>query len=588
MLAPFIFFYQNLSIKLQGVLVLCLVLHLYSHAKHLDTDKQLSKSISEILKDQSRFDNELPALILTNIGYLISYNIFMIAIEILGKSAVQIASQKATKRMLNAKLDSITDVEYEQKVNSIIHHNKNLLACVRNLFIEFPRKTIACYHFIIALYELSFEIMIYCSLVSLTFTLVSLGISYYRERLVSRITDHNTQFSVVAADVSNSIQSYKVDKRLSEYEDKFRDITSHIQYNSAVDSLMVGLGDASSGISSQFMIGLIAYMCRPYFLSGVLELKDLNYGIHSSSKFVEKLVGVIDHFGDVIRQYKSFHFFISINDVQVESQSKPQEIINLKVKTNTVNQNISVYKRTNRVTRDRSLFGGVVRIVGENGAGKTTILLKLLGVAYKGATSRGTIAPLSLKRGVNPESYRHTFGFIQQAVPITCDTIRSYVAAVANPYNTRLYLETTLDLPGGKNLLQVSEPLSCLPDNSLSNNSKLSPFDIINNSLVGFNVEERTRQNISKFLLSIGTEKRIKTLSGGQGKMIQILAAVAKCYYQQLSLIVMDEPSNNLDPEKVEYLIEIIKCLKANGVVVLLVTHDKRLLFDSEINNIQL
>ena len=55
MLTPFIFFYRNLSINYQGALVLCLILHLYSHAKHLTNDKELSKSIADILKNDSRF-----------------------------------------------------------------------------------------------------------------------------------------------------------------------------------------------------------------------------------------------------------------------------------------------------------------------------------------------------------------------------------------------------------------------------------------------------------------------------------------------------------------------------------------------------
>jgi ABC-type Mn2+/Zn2+ transport system ATPase subunit len=483
----------------------------------------------------------------------------MIIIEIIGKTAVNNSIRKASNQMLNAKLNSITNIEYEHKINSIIHHGKNLIGCVRNLFIEFPRKAVACYHYIIALNELSFEIMIYCTVVSIIFTIVSLIISYYRERLISEITDYNTRFSLIASDVSNSIQSYKVDKRLVEYKKKFDNVIDNTQLYYSCDSFMIGCGDMSSGISSQFMIGLISYMCRPHFIEGSLSLYDLLYGINSSYKFVEKLVGVIDYFGDVIRQYKSFEFFLSINIIELEPNITQDSIKTLSILTHAPD----FYRRDNI---DITQQGNIIRICGGNGVGKTTILLNLLGVAYKGATSTGKIVPLNNKLDeISYESYRNGIAFVQQAVPITYDTIKNYIAAVTGiqscAYN---YRDVT------------TEP------------RVYNYRDSIKQALINYGMDTILMNKIMIFLTTIKSNKEIRSLSGGQAKMIQILAAISKCYYNSIKIIVMDEPSNNLDTEKVEYLIEIIKCLKSKGITILLVTHDKRLLFDNTLRNINL
>lgn len=500
---------------------------------HLNMDKELSKSIADILVNDFRFNNDLSYLIMANIGYLISYNILMVIIEAIGKNAVKNAVDKATCRMLDSKLDNITNFEYEKKINSIIHHSNNLLACIRNLFIEFPRKAIACHHYMIALQELSFEIMIYCTVVSLIFSLISVYVSYFREKIAEKITEYNTEFSLISSDVSNSIQSYKIDDRLNEYKGKFNKTEERIRNESCKDSLMIGIGDVSSGISSQFMIGLISYMSREMFVNEIIQLKDLLYGINSSSKFVEKLVGVVDYFGDVIKQYQSFYFFLSINNIAVNFPSNNISIDHFEITTPTYNYSFNIKEKSN-----------IIRFMGKNGVGKTTILLKMLGVSYKGAKSNGVIIPYSSDLvSLVPENYRNSFSFVQQAVPITHDTVGDYIMAVSG-----------------------------------SNNN---PLEIISTTLNYFGIE---KDDISSFMNEININKNMREISGGQGKLIQILSAISKCYHQSLNLIVMDEPSNNLDISKVNLLISIITSIKSKGVTIFLVTHDERLTFPDTIN----
>lgn len=67
--------------------------------------------------------------------------------------------------------------------------------------------------------------------------------------------------------------------------------------------------------------------------------------------------------------------------------------------------------------------------------------------------------------------------------------------------------------------------------------------------------------------------KGVKTWSGGQQKMINVLAGVIKAKVCGLRLIVMDEPLNNLDGRNKDILNMLIKELRAGGVAVIAITH---------------
>ncbi len=67
--------------------------------------------------------------------------------------------------------------------------------------------------------------------------------------------------------------------------------------------------------------------------------------------------------------------------------------------------------------------------------------------------------------------------------------------------------------------------------------------------------------------------KGIKTWSGGQQKMINVLAGVIKAKACGLKLLVMDEPLNNLDGRNKDILNTLVKELRADGVAVIAITH---------------
>lgn len=67
--------------------------------------------------------------------------------------------------------------------------------------------------------------------------------------------------------------------------------------------------------------------------------------------------------------------------------------------------------------------------------------------------------------------------------------------------------------------------------------------------------------------------KGVKTWSGGQQKMINVLAGIIKAKVCGLKLIVMDEPLNNLDGRNKDILNTLVKELRTDGVAVIAITH---------------
>ena len=59
-------------------------------------------------------------------------------------------------------------------------------------------------------------------------------------------------------------------------------------------------------------------------------------------------------------------------------------------------------------------------------------------------------------------------------------------------------------------------------------------------------------------------------LSGGEQQRVSI----ARALLNHPSIILADEPTGNLDPEKSKRIIETMKEINANGTTVIIATHD--------------
>ncbi|MBI3012577.1 MAG: ATP-binding cassette domain-containing protein [Elusimicrobia bacterium] len=87
--------------------------------------------------------------------------------------------------------------------------------------------------------------------------------------------------------------------------------------------------------------------------------------------------------------------------------------------------------------------------------------------------------------------------------------------------------------------------------------------------LSGTRLQKRISELLNHFGLSQRSGEKVETLSGGLQRRVEI----AKGLIHSPQLILMDEPSNGLDPGARKDLWDYLKALKSEGITILLTTH---------------
>ena len=99
------------------------------------------------------------------------------------------------------------------------------------------------------------------------------------------------------------------------------------------------------------------------------------------------------------------------------------------------------------------------------------------------------------------------------------------------------------------------------------------------------NIENKTRKEYAYELLEeVGIDREtasrtVLKLSGGEQQRV----AIARSMAGNVSLILADEPSGNLDEETENRIIEIFKKLKKEGKTVIVVTHSKNVAKNADV-----
>jgi cobalt/nickel transport system ATP-binding protein len=164
-----------------------------------------------------------------------------------------------------------------------------------------------------------------------------------------------------------------------------------------------------------------------------------------------------------------------------------------------------------------------VAIIGQNGSGKTTLLLHLNGII-----ENGNVSIEILGMSVNKKNIK---------------TIRSKVGVVFQDPDDQLFMPTVFD--------DVA-------------------FGPVNLDLSDGEVRERVNSSLKKVGM-LGFEDRFSHhLSFGEKKKISLASVLS----MEPEIIVLDEPTANLDPKSRKDLIKIICKLKAEGKTIIISTHD--------------
>lgn len=164
--------------------------------------------------------------------------------------------------------------------------------------------------------------------------------------------------------------------------------------------------------------------------------------------------------------------------------------------------------------------GEVFGLLGPNGSGKTTTILMLLGLTEPTA---GSVRVLGLDPARQPLSVKARVGYMPDQVGF---------------YD---------DLTARENLTYIARL----------------------NGLPRAEAQRRIEAAIARVGLSEVIDRRVGTFSRGMRQRL----GVADVLIKQPELIIMDEPTQGLDPEGAREFLEIIRGLKRDGITVLLSSH---------------
>jgi putative ABC transport system ATP-binding protein len=178
----------------------------------------------------------------------------------------------------------------------------------------------------------------------------------------------------------------------------------------------------------------------------------------------------------------------------------------------------------------RASDGDLVILLGPSGSGKTTLLSCLAGILTPtgGSIRFGDLEVTTLHGGALAEYRRHTVGIVFQAFNL---------------------------IPSLNARENVMAPLR----------------------LAGIPARV-ARPRAEELLTMVGLEDRMdhrpKALSGGQQQRV----AIARALVHEPSLVVADEPTAHLDYVQVEEVLRIVRDLAVPGRMVVIATHDERLI----------
>jgi cell division transport system ATP-binding protein len=89
-----------------------------------------------------------------------------------------------------------------------------------------------------------------------------------------------------------------------------------------------------------------------------------------------------------------------------------------------------------------------------------------------------------------------------------------------------------------------------------------------------FLIKKTTMTILDKLGLKELANKYPKQLSGGEQQRVAIARAIAN----KPKILICDEPTNNLDEENTNMVIEHLKELNSEGITILMATHDQRII----------
>lgn len=193
-------------------------------------------------------------------------------------------------------------------------------------------------------------------------------------------------------------------------------------------------------------------------------------------------------------------------------------------------KNLKKHFGTNRVLRDIDITihpGEVVVVVGSSGSGKSTFL-RCLNLLEQPTSGSIIIDGEDINgKGVNVNHLRQKIGMVFQAFHL-------------------------------------------FPNMSVLDNITLAPKKL--KKLSNTAATKQAKRLLADVGLSDKANARTSSLSGGQKQRV----AIARSLAMQPKIMLFDEPTSALDPEMIGEVLEVIKAVAAQGMTMVIVTHEMK------------
>lgn len=193
-------------------------------------------------------------------------------------------------------------------------------------------------------------------------------------------------------------------------------------------------------------------------------------------------------------------------------------------------KNLKKHFGANRVLRDIDITihpGEVVVVVGSSGSGKSTFL-RCLNLLEQPTSGSIIIDGEDINgKGVNVNHLRQKIGMVFQAFHL-------------------------------------------FPNMSVLDNITLAPKKL--KKLSNTAATKRAKRLLADVGLSDKANARPSSLSGGQKQRV----AIARSLAMQPKIMLFDEPTSALDPEMIGEVLEVIKAVAAQGMTMVIVTHEMK------------
>jgi ABC-type glutathione transport system ATPase component len=221
--------------------------------------------------------------------------------------------------------------------------------------------------------------------------------------------------------------------------------------------------------------------------------------------------------------------------------------------------------------------GEIVFINGKNGSGKSTLIRTLFSKNNKPSYSYPIGEKLMTHHFSGTEE-----DFINKHVTLlsqTNDPMSNMSIYESISYPSKISIENCSLAPFKTNKKEIIDQLYRLVDQMLLEcefDETHLFYDLFDDErFYKSNSKEQQRKYVERILKS----KRTDRLSGGQTKLVAFLAAVVKTQIMESSLLVMDEPLNNIDLNKMKRVSGILSDLidrrkiEKNPLSLLIVSH---------------